>query len=79
MLRPHPPGCGSLLVGGPRSLTMVCDWQSIGVTRYVPDGPARVQDLMIYLAGWALRALATSTEAYFYYVPGSGLQGVKAP
>ena len=31
----------------------ICDWQAIGVREYDPDGPARVRDLFIYLAGWA--------------------------
>ena len=35
--------------------------------------------LLFYLAGGGLCALATSTEAYFQYVPGSSLQGETAP
>ena len=35
------------------STSTICDWQAIGVRKYDPGGPARVRDLLIYLAGWA--------------------------
>ena len=68
MLLPHPPGCGSLL-----SRSTICGWQAIGVRKYDPGGPARVRNLLIYLAGWAPCTYDLHGSVFSLYVPGSGL------
>ena len=53
MLLPHPNRTHLAGGGVCFSTSTICDWQTIGVREYDPDGPARVRDLFIYLAGWA--------------------------
>ena len=61
--------------GGCLSTSTICDWQAIGVRKYDPDGPARVRDLFIYLAGCAPCTYDLYGSVYYHYVHSSGFQG----